>query len=119
MATATELNTQFGINQQLVFREDVSGLIVAEISNGQARAELCLQGAHLMSWQPNNQALPVVWLSRDAKLAAGKSIRGGVPVCWPWFGAHLSEASFRGMALPGRCRGRSSNQARSRMARHA
>ena len=96
MATATELNTQFGINQQLVFREDVSGLIVAEISNGQARAELCLQGAHLMSWQPNNQALPVVWLSRDAKLAAGKSIRGGVPVCWPWFGAHLSEASFPG-----------------------
>ena len=38
--------------------------------------------------------MPVVWLSRDAKLAAGKSIRGGVPVCWPWFGAHTSEPGF-------------------------
>jgi D-hexose-6-phosphate mutarotase len=38
----------------------------------------------------------VVWLSRDAKLAAGKSIRGGAPVCWPWFGAHASEASLPG-----------------------
>jgi D-hexose-6-phosphate mutarotase len=39
---------------------------------------------------------PVVWLSRDAKLAAGKSIRGGAPVCWPWFGAHPSEPAFPG-----------------------
>jgi D-hexose-6-phosphate mutarotase len=37
-----------------------------------------------------------VWLSRDAKLAAGKSIRGGAPVCWPWFGPHASESSFPG-----------------------
>ena len=57
---------------------------------------LCLQGAHLMTWQPRSQAVPVVWLSRDAKLAAGKSIRGGAPVCWPWFGAHASESGFPG-----------------------
>jgi len=49
-----------------------------------------------MTWQPRSQAIPVVWLSRDAKLAAGKSIRGGVPVCWPWLGAHASEATFPG-----------------------
>ncbi|MBY0576672.1 MAG: D-hexose-6-phosphate mutarotase [Gallionellaceae bacterium] len=94
MATVQELNTQFGINRQLVFREDASGLIVAEIGNAQANATLCLQGAHLMTWQPKNQAVPVVWLSRDARLAEGKSIRGGVPVCWPWFGAHASDASL-------------------------
>jgi glucose-6-phosphate 1-epimerase len=40
--------------------------------------------------------VPVVWLSRDAKLAAGKSIRGGAPVCWPWFGAHSTESGFPG-----------------------
>jgi D-hexose-6-phosphate mutarotase len=49
-----------------------------------------------MSWQPKSQSRPVIWLSRDAKLAAGKSIRGGAPVCWPWFGAHASEAGFPG-----------------------
>ena len=114
MTTAQQLNTQFGINGQLEFREDVpvkamppdtrpagslgaaNDLIVAEISNAQASASLCLQGAHLMTWQPRSQAVPVVWLSRDAKLAVGKSIRGGAPVCWPWFGAHTSEASFPG-----------------------
>lgn len=94
MTMTQQLNTQFGINGQLSFREDVSGLVIAEISNPQATATLCLQGAHLMTWRPASQALPVVWLSRDAKLAAGRSIRGGVPVCWPWFGAHASESGF-------------------------
>ena len=96
MVTAQQLNTQFGIKDQLSFREDASGLIVADIHNAQATASLCLQGAHLMTWQPKSQAVPVVWLSRDAKLAQGKSIRGGSPVCWPWFGAHATEASFPG-----------------------
>lgn len=92
----TALNTQFGINGQLVFKADASGLIVAEINNALGSASLCLQGAHLMTWQPKSQSVPVVWLSRDAKLAAGKSIRGGAPVCWPWFGAHATESTFPG-----------------------
>ena len=94
MATAQQLNAQFGINGQLNFRDDTSGLVVAEISNPQASASLCLQGAHLITWHPVSQVEPVIWLSRDAKLATGKSIRGGVPVCWPWFGAHAAEPCF-------------------------
>jgi glucose-6-phosphate 1-epimerase len=96
MTAAQQMNAQFGIDGQLKFREDASGLIVAEISNPLATASLCLQGAHLMTWQPRSQAVPVVWLSRDAKLTAGKSIRGGAPVCWPWFGAHATESGFPG-----------------------
>ncbi len=96
MSTAQQLNQQFGITGQLSFRDDASGLVVAEFNNAQATASLCLQGAHLISWQPKSQAKPVVWVSRDAKMAAGKSIRGGAPVCWPWFGAHASEANFPG-----------------------
>jgi D-hexose-6-phosphate mutarotase len=91
---AQQVNEQFGIAGQLSFREDASGLVVAEIDNALAKASLCLQGAHLMTWQPASQSAPVIWLSRDAKLATGKSIRGGVPVCWPWFGAHASESGF-------------------------
>jgi len=96
MSTAQELNAQFGISGHLSFRTDASGLVVAAIENSSATASLCLQGAHLMTWQPKSQAVPVVWLSRDAKVAAGKSIRGGAPVCWPWFGAHATESSFPG-----------------------
>jgi glucose-6-phosphate 1-epimerase len=47
-----------------------------------------------MSWQPKSQAEPVVWLSRFAKFAPGKSIRGGVPVCWPWFGPHATDPAL-------------------------
>lgn len=96
MTTAQQLNSQFAIEGQLSFHEDTSGLIVADIRNAQATASLCLQGAHLMTWQPKSQAVPVIWLSRDAKLAQGKSIRGGSPVCWPWFGGHATEPGFPG-----------------------
>lgn len=96
MNTAAQLNQQFAIAGALSFRDDASGLVIAEFNNAQATASLCLQGAHLMSWQPKSQNKPVVWLSRDMKVAAGKSIRGGAPVCWPWFGAHASEATFPG-----------------------
>lgn len=94
MDEVQQLNSQFGIAGQLNFRADKSGLILAEISNTYATASLCLQGAHLMTWQPRKQAAPVLWLSRDARLAPGKSIRGGAPVCWPWFGAHASNPDF-------------------------
>ncbi len=92
----TALNTQFGIKGHLDFIEDASGLVIAKIDNVQGSASLCLQGAHLMTWQPRSQKIPVVWLSKDAKLASEKSIRGGAPVCWPWFGAHPTESTFPG-----------------------
>lgn len=94
--TADELNARFALPGALTFRTDASGLVFADIDNTQATASLCLQGAHLATWRPKTQAEPVVWLSPVAKYAPGKSIRGGAPVCWPWFGAHKSEAGFPG-----------------------
>jgi len=80
------LNHQFGIEGQLQFRT-VGGLIMAEITSEHAQATIALQGAQVLSWVPNGQQ-PVIWLSDDATFTPGKSIRGGIPVCWPWFGAH-------------------------------
>jgi D-hexose-6-phosphate mutarotase len=93
MTTADTLTQRFSFGRQLSFRED-NGLIVADIDTPLASASLSLQGAHLMTWRPKTQAEPVVWLSRLAKLAPGKSIRGGVPVCWPWFGPHATDAKL-------------------------
>lgn len=90
------LNQQFAIAGQLSFKLAGDGLIVAEIANAHSSATICLQGGHVMTWQPVAANAPVVWLSKLAKLAPGKSIRGGAPVCWPWFGAHASEAGFPG-----------------------
>ncbi len=81
------LNRRFAIPGRLAFKGGPGGLTVAEIANDHAEATIALQGAHVMTYQPVGQQ-PVLWLSRHARFAPGKSIRGGVPVCWPWFGPH-------------------------------
>jgi D-hexose-6-phosphate mutarotase len=89
-----ELNERFAIPFKLRFKAVGDGLIVADFTNAHASASICLQGGQLLSWQPSSTAEPVIWLSTAAKFAPKASIRGGIPVCWPWFSAHESEASF-------------------------
>lgn len=60
-------------------------LPVVVISHPKVRAAIALQGAHLLAWQPSGHQ-PVLWLSDKSAFKAGKAIRGGVPICWPWFG---------------------------------
>lgn len=43
------------------------------------------QGAQILSYGPDDEP-SIIWLSEEAKLEPGNSVRGGVPVCWPWFG---------------------------------
>ena len=88
-------NKKFGIAGQLEFVQDAGGLVIARIANKHAQASIALQGAHVMTFQPVGEQ-PVIWLSPAAKLVQGKSIRGGVPICWPWFGPHASDSSFPG-----------------------
>jgi glucose-6-phosphate 1-epimerase len=97
MSTADQsaLNQKFAIPGHVFFKQGPGGLVVAEVGNVHATATIALQGAHVMTWAPRGAA-PVIWLSRQAKFALGKSIRGGVPICWPWFGPHASESSFPG-----------------------
>ena len=94
MSDIQTLTQQFGIAGKLSF-EMVGDLAAARVKTPFATATVALQGAHVMTWQPAGQK-PVIWVSKLAKYAPGKSIRGGVPVCWPWFGPHASEASFPG-----------------------
>ena len=55
--------------------------------NSWGDSQVLLQGAQLLEWAPHGQT-PVVWLSPNARWSPGKSPRGGVPICWPWFGPH-------------------------------
>jgi glucose-6-phosphate 1-epimerase len=50
------------------------------------RGTISLYGAQVLEWQPRGQA-PVLWLSPTAIYADGTAIRGGIPICFPWFGA--------------------------------
>lgn len=94
MSELKTLNSRFGIAGKLSF-EQVGDLVTARVTSAFASATIALQGAHVMTWQPKGQA-PVIWLSKFAKFALGKSIRGGVPVCWPWFGPHADNAQLPG-----------------------
>lgn len=49
------------------------------------QAELLLQGAQLLRFNPTDQA-SWLWLSEQARYEEGQSVRGGIPICWPWFG---------------------------------
>ncbi len=97
MSNIEKLNNTFTFAQgdqgELYFESGPGGLVVARISNAQACASVALQGAHLLEWTPQGQH-PVIWLSKGARFAPGKSIRGGIPICWPWFGAHAGKADY-------------------------
>ncbi len=91
-----QLNNEFSLqvaNNNLHFKAGKGDVPVVEIQNELASAKISLQGAHLLSWIPEGEE-EVIWLSEDAKFAAGKSVRGGIPVCWPWFGAHETNADY-------------------------
>jgi len=81
-----ELQAQFGVPGVLGFEETASGLVFARVAAPAASGTVYVQGAHLTDWQPTGQK-PVLFLSAKSDLAPGKAIRGGVPVCFPWFGA--------------------------------
>jgi glucose-6-phosphate 1-epimerase len=87
MNDAVALNEQFSIPGELAFRVGDHGALVAEITNAGGSGSVAIQGAQILSWAPAGQT-PVVWLSSAARFAPGKSLRGGAPVCWPWFGPH-------------------------------
>jgi glucose-6-phosphate 1-epimerase len=84
------LNDQFAIAEHITFTD--AGLPIAEIRNSYAAASVAVQGGHVISYQPHGQQ-PVLWLSRLSVFEPGKTIRGGIPVCWPWFGTHPTDPS--------------------------
>ncbi|MGB0583291.1 MAG: D-hexose-6-phosphate mutarotase, partial [Limisphaerales bacterium] len=67
------------------FVEGESGLPKAVIRHELAAAEVYLHGGHVAAFSPAG-AGEVLWMSEEAVFAPPKPIRGGVPVCWPWFG---------------------------------
>jgi D-hexose-6-phosphate mutarotase len=85
--TLETLTAQFGRPGRLAFSASPSGLIAAEITTELCRGRVFLQGGHVTDYQPSGHS-PLLWISSASLYRPGKAIRGGIPVCWPWFGDH-------------------------------
>jgi len=92
MLTAADLNRRFALPGELDFRVADHGALVAHVTNALGSGSVACQGAQVLTWTPSGQS-PVIWLSEEARFQATKSLRGGIPVCWPWFGAHAQDPS--------------------------
>lgn len=61
------------------------GISYILIKNAHAEAAISLFGAHVMHYQANGKH-PLLWMSNTTAQDGSKPYRGGVPICWPWFG---------------------------------
>lgn len=68
------------------FHDEPGGLTFLRIKTALATAEISLDGAHVTRYQPAG-CEPALFVSRSSAMAPGKPIRGGIPVCFPWFSA--------------------------------
>jgi D-hexose-6-phosphate mutarotase len=70
-----------------------NGLETVEIATAASTCSIALHGAQVLSFAPRGQR-DWLWVSDKARFAVGTALRGGIPICFPWFGAHPSERAF-------------------------
>ena len=66
---------------------------ILKIETSLCTAEISLYGGHVLSWAPTGHK-PVIYMSPRAVFKKGKALRGGIPLCWPWFGKNTEDASL-------------------------
>jgi len=81
-----ELNRRFGIEGVATIVAGEGNLPKIRITTRTAEADIYLHGAQVTSWRPAGGE-DVIFLSKSSRFEEGKAIRGGVPVCFPWFRA--------------------------------
>ena len=60
-------------------------LLAVDIDNQSASARVFLQGAQVSHYRRHGEP-PVLWCSDQCDYREGTPLRGGIPLCWPWFG---------------------------------
>jgi glucose-6-phosphate 1-epimerase len=79
-------NDEFGIPGVLSICAAEGGLPLISIENPHASATISAHGGQVLSYRPSMCAEDLLFVSKHAYFQAGKAIKGGIPVCWPWFG---------------------------------
>jgi len=89
--TIEELNRRLGIADRAQVLADEAGLPQVRVTTPRCNGEMDLHGAQVTSWNPAG-AEELIFLSRQARWEEGKAIRGGIPICFPWFRAKADDS---------------------------
>lgn len=81
-----QLNNCYGVSDQVSFKIGNGGFPYIHINNRSASALISLYGGQILSFKPVDELTDMLFLSKKALYQHGSAIRGGIPVCWPWFG---------------------------------
>lgn len=79
------LNQRYGTSGRIIFRDGPGGHPIAVLIAPQGVCEISLYGGQVLTYRVLGFQ-DMLWLSPLASFEDGKAIRGGIPVCWPWFG---------------------------------
>jgi glucose-6-phosphate 1-epimerase len=82
--TLAALNTQHAIPGIAQITEPHPGMPAVLITMGSCTATMQLHGAHVTSWRPAGSD-EIIFVSSKARYVDGQAIRGGIPICFPWF----------------------------------
>jgi glucose-6-phosphate 1-epimerase len=89
-APFNDLNRRFEIPGIAKIVDGRGGLPSIRVTAPRASGEIYLHGAHVTSWQPAG-AEEALYVSSKSKWQDGTAIRGGVPVCFPWFATRAED----------------------------
>jgi glucose-6-phosphate 1-epimerase len=92
MHVAEHLQGTHAIPDRVAFSPGNAGLPKALLSTPASQAEVYLHGAHVTHFALQGQA-PILFLSAQSSFDPAKPIRGGVPICFPWFGPRTPDSA--------------------------
>src|SRR5215831_15850444 len=90
MPAVEELDRLFGIPEVAKISEGNGGLPRIRITGSRVEGEMYLHGAQVTSWKPAGSD-EILFLSTKSLWEDGQAIRGGIPICFPWFRAKADD----------------------------
>ncbi len=81
-----QLNASYGIQGRVNFKTGDGGFPFIQVENQSAAALISIYGGQILSFKPTDEKTDMLFLSKKAIYKYDEAIRGGIPVCWPWFG---------------------------------
>jgi glucose-6-phosphate 1-epimerase len=90
MDAVLELDRRFGIPGVAKVSAGNSGLPRVQISSAFGSGEVYLHGAQVTSWKPAGHS-EMLFMSTKSRWQEGQAIRGGIPICFPWFRGKVND----------------------------